>query len=153
MTAPRDIVDALESVVSIFFSDVRHKSRAAFILTDELVEMCCKALAVAANPTLGHIKFHDLLAHPAVRLDSKSITLGTTLRRNHDTRNKMQHVNAAFTVDEQHCADAILDAVMAVEHCFPGTGSSLTDPMRVALRVIRLHSSQGDLRLLGVALH
>jgi hypothetical protein len=43
--------------VSIYFSDVRHKVRAAFILTDELVEMCCKALAVAANPTLGHISW------------------------------------------------------------------------------------------------
>jgi hypothetical protein len=57
MTAPLDIVDALESVASIYFSDVRHKVRAAFILTDELVEMCCKALAVAANPTLGHISW------------------------------------------------------------------------------------------------
>jgi hypothetical protein len=61
----------------------------------------------------------------------------------------MQHVNAAFTVDEQHCADAILDAVEAIEHCFPGAFPALGEPLKLALRVIRLHSSKGDLRLRG----
>src|SRR5437899_5747403 len=149
MAAPRDIIDALESVVSIYFSDVRHKVRAAFILTDELVERCCKALAVAANPTLGHIKFHQLLGHPSVHLPSQTVPLGATLLRNHDTRNKMQHVNAAFTVDEQHCADAILDAIDAMEHCFPGTRPAFPDALKVAVRVIHLHSSRGDVRLRG----
>ena len=68
----------------------------------------------------------------------------------HDTRNKMQHVNAAFTVDDdQHCADAILDAVDAVEFCFPDTSATLSDALKVTLRVIRLHSSKGDARLPG----
>jgi hypothetical protein len=149
MPAPRDIIDALECAVSIYFSDVRHKMRAAFILTDELVEMSCKALAIAANPTLGHIQFHNLLAHPAVGLPTQTGALGDTLMRNHRTRNQMQHGNAAFTVDEQHCADAILDAVSAVEHCFPGTNPVLPEFLRVALRVVRLHSSQGNTRLRG----
>lgn len=144
MAAQRDILDALESVVSVYFSDVRHKLRAAFILADELVEMTCKALAVAANPTLGHIKFHDLLKHPAVNLDAKTTALGATLLRNHDTRNKMQHVNAAFTVDDQHCADAILDTVQTIDHCFPGSSGAFPDVLKVALRVVRLHSSQGN---------
>lgn len=61
----------------------------------------------------------------------------------------MQHVNAAFTVDDQHCADAILDGVAAIEHCFPGSLSLLADPMKVCLRVIRLHSSSGNRRLRG----
>ena len=61
----------------------------------------------------------------------------------------MQHGNAAFTVDEQHCADAILDAVDAAEHCFPGTKAVLPDVLKVALRVVRLHSSQGSPRLRG----
>jgi hypothetical protein len=61
----------------------------------------------------------------------------------------MQHVNAAFTVDEQHCADAILDAVDAIEHCFPGTTAAYSDALKVSLRVIRLHSSKGDVRLRG----
>ncbi len=144
MAAPRDILDALESVVSLYFSDVRHKLRAAFILSDELVEMTCKAPAIAANPTLGHIKFHDLLKHSAVKLDAKTTTLGATLMRNHDTRNKMQHVNAAFTVDDQHCADFILDAIQAMDHCFPGTSAAFPDALKVALRVVRLHSTQGN---------
>jgi len=149
MPAPRDIIDALESVTSIYFSDVRHKIRATFILTDELVEVCCKSLAIAANPNLGHIQFHNPLAHPAVRLTPQTVPLGDTLLRNHRTRNQMQHGNAAFTVDEQHCADAILDAIDAVEHCFPGTLAVLPDPLKVAMRVVRLHSSRGDARLRG----
>jgi hypothetical protein len=32
MPAPRDIIDSLECVISVYFSDVRHKHRAAFIL-------------------------------------------------------------------------------------------------------------------------
>ena len=144
MAAPRDILDALESVVSLYFSDVRQKLRAAFILTDELVEMTCKAPAIAANPTLGHIKFHDLLKHPAVKLDAKTTAHGATLLRNHDTRNKMQHVNAAFTVDDQHCADAILDAVQTIDHCFPGSSPAFPEVLKVALRVVRLHSTQGN---------
>jgi len=149
MPAPRDIIDALESVASIYFSDVRHKIRAAFILTDEFVEMCCKALAVAANPNLGRIDYRNLLAHPAVNLDSRTAPLGIRLFRNHQTRNSMQHGNAAFTVDDQHCADAILDAVDALEHCFPGSLLALPDPLKVSLRVIRLHSSQGNAHLRG----
>jgi len=147
MVAPRDIVDGLESVVSIYFSDVRHKQRAAFILADELVEMICKALAVASNQNLGHIRFRNLLEHPAVNLNPKTEVLGSTLHRNHETRNSMQHGNAAYTVDDQHCADAILDAVSTLEHCFPGAGDDLPESLKVSLRVVRLHSSKGDMRL------
>jgi len=135
----------------IYFSDVRHKTRAAFILADELVEMCCKALAFAANPNLGNIQFPTLLAHPAVHLTGQTVPLlGGTLLRNHRTRNQMQHGNAAFIVDDQRCADAILDAVAAMEHCFPGTLTVLPDALKVALRVVRVHSSQGDARLRAV---
>jgi hypothetical protein len=149
MPAPRDIIDALESVTSIYFSDVRHKIRAAFILTDELVEMCCKSLAIAANPNLGHIQFHNLLAHPAVGLPAQTVPLGDRLLRNHRTRNQMQHGNAAFTVDDQYCADAVLDAIAAMEHCFPGTAPILPEVLKVALRVVWLHSSLGNARLRG----
>lgn len=147
MAAPRVIIDALECVGSIYFSDIRHKTHAAFILADEMVEMCCKALALAANSNLGNIQFPALLAHPAVRLPAQTVPIGDTLLRNHRTRNQMQHGNAAFTVDDQHCADAILDAVAAVEHCFPGTLAVLPDALKVALRVVRVHSSQGNARL------
>jgi hypothetical protein len=152
MPAPREITDALESVVSIYFSDVRHKLRAAFILTDELVEMICKTKAKQAQPNLGHIYFVPLLRHAAVDLnpvvDPQNpvvVQLGTTLHANHQTRNQLQHVNPALSVDDQHCADAILDAVDTIE-CFPGSRAAFQFALRIALRVISLHSSQGDLR-------
>jgi hypothetical protein len=37
--------------------------------------------------------------------------------------------------------------VEALEHCFPGTVPNFVDALKVALRVIRLHSSRGDVRL------
>ncbi len=49
MPAPREIVDALESVLDIFLSDIRHRERAAFILWDNLVEMACKRKAKQAG--------------------------------------------------------------------------------------------------------
>ena len=149
MAAHRDIVDSLECVVSLYFSDVRQKLRAAFILQDELVEMSCKAKARAAHPTLGRITFIPLIKLAAVGLDPTTVPLGATLERNHGTRNELQHGNAAFTVDDQHCADAILDAVQAIEHCFPGARAALTDALKLALRVIHLHSSQGSVLLRG----
>lgn len=45
MPAPVAITDALESVLDIYFSGVRHRERAAFILCDNLVEMACKTKA------------------------------------------------------------------------------------------------------------
>lgn len=82
-----------------------------------------------------------------MQLNAKSTLLGAALLRNHDTRNKMQHVNAAFTVDDQHCADAIGDAVNAIEHCFPGSAADYPEALNVALRVVRIHSSKGNVRL------
>lgn len=147
MAAPRHIVDSLECVISVFFSSVRHNLRAAFILCDELVEVTCKAKAKQKNPKLGKINFFDLLKHQDVALDSKTTALGGSLFASHQTRNNLQHENPAATVDVQHCADAILDAVQAIEHCFPGTTAALNFPpaIRVAMRVTRLLSSQGDL--------
>ena len=94
--------------------------------------------------TLGRVRFHDLLRHSGVGLDPKKITLGETISGTHTTRNHMQHANAAATVDEQHCADAILDAVAVIDHCFHGTSSGLSDSLKVMLRVVRLHSSNGN---------
>lgn len=34
-----------------------------------------------------------------------------------------------------------------MDHCFPGASTTLTDALKVALRVVHLHSSRGDLRL------
>ena len=56
----------------------------------------------------------------------------------------MQHGTAAGTVDDQYCADAILDAVAVIDHCFPGASAGLSDPLRVLLRVTRVHSRHGN---------
>ncbi len=146
MPASRDVTDALECVLSVFFSNVRHHTRAAFLLCDEFVEVACKAKLKMTHPSHGHINFFNLLSHAVVSLDPKTSPLGAALMRSHQTRNDMQHSNAAATVDDQHCADAILDAVNALEHCFPGSQAALTDNLQVALRVVRLISSQGNSR-------
>ena len=54
MEIPQAIADSLESVVEIYFSGVRHRERAAFILCDNLVEMACKSRAKQHNNTITH---------------------------------------------------------------------------------------------------
>lgn len=144
MPAPRDIEGGLECVVSIFLSDVRHRARAAFILCDELVEMTCKAKVRAKHPRFGRIGFRSLLCHAAVGLNPATVTLGDSVHSSHQTRNDMQHNNAAATVDDPHCADAILDAVRVIEHCYPGASSAFSSSIKVALRVVALHATTGD---------
>jgi len=57
----------------------------------------------------------------------------------------MQHASAAATVDDQHCADAILDAVRVIDHCWPNASTNdFRGWMKCALRVVRLYSSAGD---------
>jgi hypothetical protein len=144
MPAGRDIIDGLECVLSVYFSNVRHHNRAAFLLCDELCEVACRAKMRATHPNIGRIGFFQLLGHASVGLDpAVAGSLGETLNRNHETRNQMQHAVAAATVDDQHCADAILDVVSAMEHCFPGTLPLLSEGIRIALRVVRVHSTQG----------
>src|ERR1700682_2451126 len=99
MAAPRDIVDALECVLSVYFSGVRHNLRAAFILCDGLVELTCKAKAEAGGWTVTQTNFAPLLKLPQVSLDPGSVALGKKCDDSHRVRNKMHHVNAAATVD------------------------------------------------------
>ena len=149
MVAPRDIVDALDRSFNIFFRCPPSRPRDYFILADELVEMTCKAKARQTPPPLGHIAFVPLLQHATVGLSPPRALLGQHLLLIIRTRNQLQHVNAALSVDDQHCADAVLDALNTIEHCFPNSTVALPDVLRVALRVIRLHSSQGNLGLRG----
>ena len=144
MAAPRHIVDALESVLSIYFSNFRHKERAAFILCDELVEITCREKIKQVIPGLGRTSFPDLLTHAAVGLDITTAGLGMSVYHCHRTRNDMQHNNPAATVDNQHCADAIVDALKIIEHCFPGAKTDLPEKLKVTIRVIRLYSQSGD---------
>lgn len=144
MPAPRHIVDALESVLSIYFSNCRHKERAAFLLCDELVEVCCRTKIREAGGNPRPLNFRDLLAHPAVALDPTAPGLGRWVFDCHQSRNDMQHNNPAATVDAQHCADAIIDAVDLIEHCFQGAKADLSDKLKVTVRVVRLLSQHGD---------
>ena len=146
MTAPQAIIDALESVLSVYFSNVRHRVRAAFLLCDELVEMTCKAKAKQANHKEAFKHFHDCLKKPAVALDPATVALGQQVADHHTERNNMQHATAAGTVDDQYCADAIIDAVAVIDHCFNGTSAGLNGPLQVLVRVTRLHSRHGDPR-------
>ena len=144
MAAPRDIVDSLECVLSVYFSGVRHNHRAAFILCDELVEVTPRAKIKEKVFNPGQLNFHQLLRHAETLLDPHSQPLGKRLQATHKTRNDMQHNNAAAAVDVQHCADAICDAVECIEHCFSGARKDLPDRLKIALRVVRIYSTNGD---------
>lgn len=146
MAAPRHIVDALESVLSLYFSNCRHKERAAFILCDELVEVTCREKIKQSIPGLGRMTFHGVITHPHVGFNVNVPGLGKSAYDCHRTRNDMQHNNPAATVDPQHCADAIFDCCEVIEHCFPGAKAALPDKIKVTFRVLRLLSRHGDPR-------
>jgi len=57
----------------------------------------------------------------------------------------MQHGDAAVTVEAQHCADAILDAVRVIDKCWVRTSRRHFDVwIKCALRIVRLYSNWGD---------
>ena len=144
MPAPPAIVDALESVMEIYFSGLRGRERAAFILCDNLVEMACKSKALQFNHQFNMMSsFHSAWNAPGVHLDPGG--LGQRVQENRNTRNNMQHANAAATVDAQHCATAINDVIRVIEHCWPSStvASALSQRMRCARRMISLYS-EGD---------
>ena len=116
MPAPIDIIDALESVVDIYLSPVRHRERAAFILCDNLVEMVCKTKALEHNHRFNTTcNFYAAWNAPGVQLPRT--TLGRKIQSFHDVRNNMQHGRAAATVDVEYCSGAILTAVKVVDRC------------------------------------
>ena len=146
MSAPRHIVDSLESVLSLYFSNCLHKERAAFLLCDELVEVTCRDKVKQSGSNPRQLDFPSLMTHQSVGFDISIPGLGRAVNECHRARNDMQHNNPAATVDPRYCADAIIDAVEVIEHCFPGTKSALPDRLKVTIRVVRLLSRQGDQR-------
>lgn len=93
---PPEITDALESILEIYFSGVRHRERAAFILCDNLVEMTCKTKAKQHNHNFNtRCRFHEALDADGVLVVDP---LKTRVKGYHDTRNNMQHASAAATV-------------------------------------------------------
>lgn len=142
MRVPREIVDALESVVGLYFSDVRHRDRAAFILCDELVEMACKLRARQHNHNFDmKCGFYSAWNAPGVPIPQDP--LGDAIQQNRDTRNTLQHQAAAVTVDDQFCADGIMDAIEVMERCWPGALALVPPWVSCALRIVRLYSSAG----------
>lgn len=141
MAAPVAIADALESVLDIFFSGVRHRERAAFILCDNLVEMACKTKAKQHNHSFNlRCDFHQIIVAPGVSLDP--VNLGRRVQDHHDARNNMQHANAAATVDSSYCVTAIADAAEVIETLWPGT--IWHGRVRCALRIVRLYALVDD---------
>src|SRR5215213_416195 len=99
MPAPREIVDAMESVLGVYVSAIRHRERAAFILCDELVEMACKLRAREHNYRFDmHCGFAAAIAAPGVNLPGPLLP---SLQATRNTRNVMQHQSGAATVDLQ----------------------------------------------------
>jgi hypothetical protein len=146
MSTPPEIIDALESILEIYFSGVRHRERAAFILCDNLVEMTCKSKAKQQNHRFDmSCNFHNACTSPGVTLppDLKVRVVGYR-----NTRNNMQHASAAATVDLHHCATSILDGVRVIDHCWTDTSTNrFPGRIKCALRIVRLYSSEGDVSL------
>jgi len=49
MHAPNEVLDLLETILGIFFYDIRYKERSVFILCDNLVELSCKTKIKQVN--------------------------------------------------------------------------------------------------------
>ena len=146
-SAPSEILDALESVLDIFLSDIRHRERAAYILCDNLVEMACKTKHTqycrrnATRPNT-RCQFHEAIGLPGCRLSQQ---LRDRLQSRRDTRNLMQHQNVAVAVDLHASADAILDIPEVVCRLWGRNALDNIRPwQRVAIRVVRLYSNSGD---------
>ncbi len=146
MATPPEIIDALESILEIYFSGVHHRERAAFILCDNLVEMTCKTKAKQHNHRFNmSCNFHNACQANGVTLPTDLVNRVKGYR---NTRNNMQHGSAAATVSLQHCATAIIDAVKVIDHCWLNTSTTLFSlRLQCALRVVRLYSSDGDIAL------
>lgn len=144
MPAPREIITSLESVLGIFLSDIRHRERAAFILCDNLVEMACKTKARQHSHTFN-MTCDFFSAWNALGVSLAPNGLGRRVQDRRNTRNSMQHADAAVTVETQHCADAILDVVKVIDRCWSGTSSHRFDLwVKCALRIAQLYSSTGN---------
>ena len=146
--APTEIMDALESVLDIFLSDIRHRERASFILCDNLVEMACKTKHVQHCRRNGgqpntRCYFHEAMTLPGIRRLSQE--LRDRLQQRRDVRNLMQHQSASVAVDTQTAADAIIEIPFLLERVWGSDALGNLRPWQlVAIRIVRLYSSTGD---------
>ena len=143
MPAPREIIDSYESILDVFTLNIRQRERVAFILCDNLVELACKTKAHQRNHQFDRAcGFHDAWNAPGVQLAPNG--LGRRVQGRRETRNTMQHGDAAFTVTTANCADAILDVRRVIDRLWQNTTNrNLTLPYKIVLRIVELYGPNG----------
>jgi len=83
MQAPVEIIDFMESILGVFFYDIKQKERAAFILIDNLVEVSCKTKLRENKKTLSGLKdLDDFLKATGIRGEVKKRFLRRRKERN-----------------------------------------------------------------------
>ena len=142
MQAPMELLDSFESILSIFFYDIRQKERSVFILVDNLVEVSCKARLRERNKHFNrNIGLEEIL-----KISSIGGELKKRILRRRKERNSMQHDLVAITVSREHCADSILDLCELVKKLWGKYAlDSAHDWIICSLRIVNLYSRSGDL--------
>jgi len=136
-----EIIDFLESILSIFFYDIMQKERSVFILVDNLIEVSCKARLRERNKQFGrNLELDVILKLARIGGELKRRLLG----RRKD-RNSMQHDLVAITVTTKHCADAIIDLCKLVKKLWGKYAFNSAEEWIIsALRIVKLYSRAGD---------
>ena len=146
MHAPNEVLDLLETILGIFFYDIRYKERSVFILCDNLVELSCKTKIKQLNHKEDVKKMSFYSALTKVKIGEK---LRDRLLIRRDIRGDMQHQIAGITIDKQQCADSIIDLVLLIKHRNLW-GKYAFDPapawMFCGLRIVKLYSRLGETR-------
>lgn len=143
MHAPNEVLDLLESVLGIFFYDIRYKERSVFILCDNLVELSCKT-------KIKQINYKEDVKKMSLYSALREVQIGKKLRDRllirRDIRSDMQHQLAGITIDKQQCADAIIDLVSLINDR-KLWGKYAFDPapdwVFCGLRIVKLYSRIG----------
>jgi len=142
MQAPMELLDLFESILSIFFYDIRQKERSVFILVDNLVEVSCKARLRERNKQFNrNMRLEEIL-----KISSIGGELKKRLLSRRKERNSMQHDLVATTVSREHCADSIIDLCELVKKLWGKYAlDSAHDWIICSLRIVNLYSRSGGL--------
>lgn len=144
MKTPTEIIDFLESLLGIYFYDIRHKHRSVFILCDTLIELSCKIKIVERDENINPKSFNFDQSLIKAKVPLK---LRRKLTSSHKLRNEMQHKSSILTIDEQKCADSIMDLVELLQKLWGKYCMDYTpDWVNCSLRIIKLHSSNGNIK-------
>lgn len=143
MYAPKEITDYLEPILSIYLSDFRHKERSAFILCDNLIELCCKLRIKERDPSDNRNRQRNF---PQSLEDAKlSKTFRGILEKRHKIRNDMQHEKIGISIDAQDCACDILNVIKVIKTLWGKYAlDSASDWLICSLRIIDLYSTSSN---------